>query len=91
MLQIAYLTNQSANGPVTECVQCVCHDTQPRVISFSLGEERLGGDLRSKGRRVMTRPFVKETRGSKRLFAGPDHAGWLPREGATPLAVEAIR
>ena len=43
MLQIAHLTNHEANCPITECFQCVCHDTQPWLISFSLGEERLGG------------------------------------------------
>jgi hypothetical protein len=32
-----------ANSPITECVQSVCHDTQPWLISFSLGKERLGG------------------------------------------------
>jgi len=26
-----------ANGPISKCVQCVCHDTLPWLISVSLG------------------------------------------------------
>src|SRR5260370_5357189 len=33
MLEIKTVTN----GPMAKCVQCVCHDTLPRLISFSLG------------------------------------------------------
>ena len=35
--------------------------------------------------------IVRETRGFKRLFGGPDHAGWLAPETATALTAEAIR
>ncbi len=34
MLEIKTVTN----GPTSKCVQRVCHDTLPRLISFSLDE-----------------------------------------------------
>ena len=58
------------------------------VIKNAGGEQH--GDLRGKGRQVMTRRLSERTRGFKWLFGGPDHAGWLPPEAATPLAAEAI-
>ena len=62
------------------------HAGEGREVQVRHQERRGGqhGGLRGKGRQVMTRRF-------KRLFGGPDHAGWLTSETATPLAAEAIR
>jgi hypothetical protein len=34
-------------------------------------------------------PIIREIRGLRRSFGGPDHAGWLPPEATTPRAEEA--
>ncbi|KAF5407380.1 MAG: hypothetical protein Udaeo2_24960 [Candidatus Udaeobacter sp.] len=55
------------------------------VINNSGGDNTVTFDVK------IDPPIGRGTRGLKRLFGGPDHAGWLPPEAATPLAAEAIR